>query len=124
MSGIACQFLAVFCPTSKKFDLNLLPEITVEGGQQLTEGNPGFDARNLGVCDVFLDKRGFTGLFEQVPHLDSAIFFPNVENCRSGRGPACCSAHLLRVWRQDDGTFLNISGLKTQTSGLFGSTEL
>lgn len=67
-------------------------------GRQLTEGDPGFDAGNLGVGDVLLDKRRLAGLFQQVPHLDSAVLFSNVEDGRSGRGPACRRAHLLRVW--------------------------
>lgn len=61
----------------------------------------------------------FTGLFQQVPHLNAAILFPNEENSWSGQGPARRSAHLLRVWWQDDGAILDVSGFKMQKSGLF-----
>lgn len=80
---------------------------------QLTEGHPGFDAGDLGVGDVLLDKCRFAGLLQQVPHLYSSILFPNVEDGWSRRGPARRRAHLLRVWRQYDGTFLDVGSFET-----------
>lgn len=81
------------------------PNLTL---QLLTECHPGFDAGDLGVGDVLLDKSRFAGLLQQVPHLNSSVLFSNVEDGRSRRGPACRRAHLLRVWRQYDGTFLDV----------------
>lgn len=67
-------------------------------GGELTGGSPGFDTGNLGICDVRDDLQRFTGLFQQVPHLNAAILSPNEENSRPGQGPASHSALLLTPW--------------------------
>lgn len=72
--------------------------VIVVGGQKLTGQHPGFDISNPAIGDVFLDMCRFTGLFQQVPNINAAVLFANEENSWSGQGPACCSAHLLRVW--------------------------
>lgn len=72
--------------------------IMIIGGCELTGGDPGFNTGNLGICDMLLDMCSFAALFQQVPHLDAAILFPNEENSWSGQGPAGRSAHLLRAW--------------------------
>lgn len=79
---------------------------------KLTGGGPGFDAGNLGIGHVCVDLCRFTGLFQQVPHLNVAILFPNEENSWSGQGPASHSAHLLRARWHDDGAILEVIKVK------------
>lgn len=76
-----------------------LKNIIVVQGQELTGGSPGFDAGNLDIADVVcVDVCRFAGLFQQVPHLNAAIPFPNEEDSWSGQGPAPRGAHQFRVW--------------------------
>lgn len=75
----------------------------------LTGGGPGFDAGDLGIGDVCLDLCRSAGFFQQVPHLNAAILFPNEENSWLGQGPARRSADLLRARRLDDVVFLKLN---------------
>lgn len=63
-------------------------------GAPLTRGDPWCDTGDGGVGDMCVHLYRLIGLFQQVPHLYTAVLFPKEKNSWSGQGPASCSAHL------------------------------
>lgn len=75
-----------------------MPSIIHQRYPELTGVRPGFEAGDLGVGDTCLDVCRLDAIFQQVPHINTAIIFPNEEDSWSGQGPASHGALHLKGW--------------------------